>query len=367
MPLIENSSEYGENLKIKVFGKSHGDNIGVEIDGFPKDEKIDLQRLNKFLERRKPGKNKMSTPRAEGDIPNFESGLSESGVTNGEKIRAIIWNTNTRSNDYDNLKTVPRPAHADFTAHEKFNGQLDMRGGGHFSGRLTAPLCIAGGMALQVLDKKGINIGAHVESVGGIHDVRFPLIPKKELFETIAAKEVPVIDDDAGERMREKIEQVRAEGDSIGGTIECVITGVPVGLGEPMFGGIENRLAAAIFGIPAVKGIEFGNGFECSTLKGSQNNDPFIVRDGKVMTETNNHGGALGGITSGMPIVFRVAFKPTPSISLPQKSVELETMKETTLEIKGRHDPCIVIRAVPVVEAVAATVILDMLGGNQNG
>ncbi len=366
MPLFENSSEYGENIKIKVFGKSHGENIGVEIDGFPKDEKIDLSELGAFLDRRKPGKNKMSTPRVEADLPDFESGLND-GVTTGEKVRAVIWNTNTRSGDYDNLKTVPRPGHADFTAHEKFDGQLDMRGGGHFSGRLTAPICIAGGMALQVLDRQGISIGAHVEAVGDVHDERFPLYPTKELFEDIAKKEVPVIDDEAGAKMRTLIESVGSQGDSIGGIVECVITGMPVGVGEPMFGGIENRLAAALFGIPAVKGVEFGNGFECATLRGSQNNDPFVVKDGKVVTETNNHGGSLGGISSGMPIVFRVAFKPTPSISLPQKSVELETKTETVLEIKGRHDPCIVVRAVPVVEAVAATVILDMLGGNKNG
>ena len=354
------SSEYGTSLKINVFGASHAEEIGVTVNGFPKGEKIDKDKLLKFMGRRKPGQSALTTPRVEADLPIFESGLTDD-TTDGSVLRAVIKNTNTRSGDYANLRTCPRPAHADYCAFVKYGGKADMRGGGHFSARLTAPLCIAGGMCLQMLERRGIKIGAHIASIGSVHDESFPLHPSDELFAELAEKKVAVINDAAGERMSAEILAAREDDDSIGGIVECAITGVPAGIGDPMFDGIENKLAAALFGIPAVKGVEFGNGFECATLRGSQNNDPFIIKDGKVQTETNNHGGALGGIATGMPIVFRVAFKPTPSIGREQRTVDLETMTETTLSIKGRHDPCVVIRAVPVVEAVAATVITDIL------
>ncbi len=354
------SSEYGTSLKINVFGASHAEEIGVTVSGFPKGEKINRDELMKFMERRRPGQGPLTTPRVEADIPIFESGLADN-VTDGKELRAIIKNTNTRSGDYANLRTCPRPAHADYCAYVKYEGKADMRGGGHFSARLTAPLCIAGGMCLQMLQRRDIKIGAHISAIGSVRDDSFPLYPSAELFREIAEKKIAVINDAAGEKMAAEILAAGEEDDSIGGIIECAITGVPVGVGDPMFDGIENKLAAALFGIPAVKGVEFGNGFECATLRGSQNNDPFIIKDGKVQTETNHHGGALGGIATGMPIVFRVAFKPTPSIGKAQRTVNLETMTETTLSIKGRHDPCVVIRAVPVVEAVAATVITDIL------
>lgn len=354
------SSEYGTSLKINVFGASHAEEIGVTVNGFPKGEKIDNDKLLKFMGRRKPGQSALTTPRVEADLPIFESGLTDD-TTDGSVLRAVIKNTNTRSGDYANLRTCPRPAHADYCAYVKYEGKADMRGGGHFSARLTAPLCIAGGMCLQMLERRGIKIGAHIAAIGSVHDDSFPLHPSDELFAELAEKKVAVINDAAGERMSAEILAAREDDDSIGGIVECAITGVPAGIGDPMFDGIENKLAAALFGIPAVKGVEFGNGFECATLRGSQNNDPFIIKDGKVQTETNNHGGALGGIATGMPIVFRVAFKPTPSIGREQRTVDLETMTETTLSIKGRHDPCVVIRAVPVVEAVAATVITDIL------
>lgn len=354
------SSEYGTSLKINVFGASHAEEIGVTVNGFPKGEKIDNDKLLKFMGRRKPGQSALTTPRVEADLPIFESGLTDD-TTDGSVLRAVIKNTNTRSGDYANLRTCPRPAHADYCAYVKYGGKADMRGGGHFSARLTAPLCIAGGMCLQMLERRGIKIGAHIAAIGSVHDESFPLHPSDELFAELAQKKVAVINDAAGERMSAEILAAREDDDSIGGIVECAITGVPAGIGDPMFDGIENKLAAALFGIPAVKGVEFGNGFECATLRGSQNNDPFIIKDGKVQTETNNHGGALGGIATGMPIVFRVAFKPTPSIGREQRTVDLETMTETTLSIKGRHDPCVVIRAVPVVEAVAATVITDIL------
>lgn len=354
------SSEYGTSLKINVFGASHAEEIGVTVNGFPKGEKIDNDKLLKFMGRRKPGQSALTTPRVEADLPIFESGLTDD-TTDGSVLRAVIKNTNTRSGDYANLRTCPRPAHADYCAYVKYEGKADMRGGGHFSARLTAPLCIAGGMCLQMLERRGIKIGAHIAAIGSVRDDSFPLHPSDELFAELAEKKVAVINDAAGERMSAEILAAREDDDSIGGIVECAITGVPAGIGDPMFDGIENKLAAALFGIPAVKGVEFGNGFECATLRGSQNNDPFIIKDGKVQTETNNHGGALGGIATGMPIVFRVAFKPTPSIGREQRTVDLETMTETTLSIKGRHDPCVVIRAVPVVEAVAATVITDIL------
>lgn len=354
------SSKYGTSLKINVFGASHAEEIGVTVNGFPKGEKIDNDKLLKFMGRRKPGQSALTTPRVEADLPIFESGLTND-TTDGSVLRAVIKNTNTRSGDYANLRTCPRPAHADYCAYVKYGGKADMRGGGHFSARLTAPLCIAGGMCLQMLERRGIKIGAHIAAIGSVHDESFPLHPSDELFAELAQKKVAVINDAAGERMSAEILAAREDDDSIGGIVECAITGVPAGIGDPMFDGIENKLAAALFGIPAVKGVEFGNGFECATLRGSQNNDPFIIKDGKVQTETNNHGGALGGIATGMPIVFRVAFKPTPSIGREQRTVDLETMTETTLSIKGRHDPCVVIRAVPVVEAVAATVITDIL------
>ncbi len=354
------SSEYGTSLKINVFGASHAEEIGVTVNGFPKGEEIDHDELMKFMDRRKPGQGPLTTPRVEADLPIFESGLSNN-VTDGNELRAVIKNTNTRSGDYANLRTCPRPAHADYCAYVKYEGKADMRGGGHFSARLTAPLCIAGGICLQMLGRRGIKIGAHISAIGSVQDDSFPLYPSAELFSEIAEKKIAVINDAAGEKIPTEILPAREHHDSIGGIVECAITGVPVGVGDPMFDGIENKLAAALFGIPAVKGVEFGNGFECATLRGSQNNDPFIIKNGKVQTETNNHGGALGGIATGMPIVFRVAFKPTPSIGKEQRTVDLETMTETTLSIRGRHDPCVVIRAVPVVEAVAATVITDIL------
>lgn len=354
------SSEYGNSLKINVFGASHAPEIGITADGFPSGEEIDLPELLEFMSRRKPGQSALTTPRVESDTPIFESGITDN-KTDGTLLRAIIKNTNTRSGDYDNLKNCPRPAHADYCAYVKYDGKADMRGGGQFSARLTAPICIAGGMCLQMLKRRGIYIGAHISQIGSTSDDSFPLYPSKELFDNISKKKIAVINDAAGEKMSAEILAAKQDDDSVGGIIECAVIGIPAGIGEPMFGGIENRLAAAIFGIPAVKGIEFGNGFECASLRGSQNNDPFIIKNGKVQTETNNHGGALGGISSGMPIVFRAAFKPTPSIGKEQRTVNLKTMTETTLKINGRHDPCVVIRAIPVVEAVAAIVVTDML------
>ena len=351
------SSTYGEHLKLSIFGQSHAPAIGMTLDGVPAGQAIDLDELQCFLDRRAPGRAEYATPRKEADRPEFLSGLV-GNVTCGAPLAAIIRNTNTRSGDYSNLAVVPRPGHADYTAAVKYGGTQDAAGGGHFSGRLTAPLCIAGGICLQLLRHEGIEIISRIAAVAGVEDLG-------ELTASTAEKAFPVVDDAQGAKMREAIAAAKAEGDSVGGIIEVAAFGLPVGLGDPMFGGMENRIAAIVFGIPAVKGVEFGEGFGAARLRGSENNDGFCVRDGKIGTITNHCGGILGGITNGMPLRFRAAVKPTPSIYRPQQSVNLETMEETTLQIQGRHDPCIVPRAVPVMEAAAAIAIYDALLGYQ--
>ena len=360
------SSEFGNLLRVSVFGQSHGRAIGVVVDGLPAGEAIDLAELQAFLDRRRPGKSALSTARKEGDIPTFLSGL-ENGHTCGAPLCAVIENSDQHSADYGGLTDTPRPGHADFTAAVKWGGAADMRGGGHFSGRLTAPLCIAGGIAKQILARRGIFVGAHLSEVAGIPDAAFPLHPTPELLSAVAAKDFPVLDEEAGARMQQAILEARQEGDSVGGIVECAAIGLPAGLGEPMFGGVENRLAAALFGIPAVKGVEFGDGFAAARAHGSENNDPFIMEGGRVAAETNHAGGILGGITSGMPIVLRTAMKPTPSIARPQRTVSLSAGADTELVIHGRHDPCIAHRAVPVVEAVTAAVLLDLLLEGNHG
>ncbi len=361
------SSEFGNKLKITVFGQSHGEAVGVVADGFPAGENIDTDELCSFMDRRRGGKNALSTARSEADIPRFISGV-ENGITVASPLCAIIDNRNVRSADYALLADTPRPGHADLTAFLKWSGKADMRGGGHFSGRLTAPLCAAGGIAKQILARRGIFVGAHISEIAGIADKSFPLLPDVTLFEQIAAKDLPVIDDSAGEKMCAAVLGAAKDGDSVGGIIECAAVGLSPGLGEPMFGGVENRLAAVLFGIPAVKGVEFGSGFAGSRMRGSENNDGYSAENGKIRINSNNCGGILGGITNGMPLVFRTAIKPTPSIAREQDSISLSEMKSTKLSIRGRHDPCIAQRAVPVVEAVAALVLLDMiLEDNQHG
>lgn len=355
------SSTYGENLKLTIFGQSHGAAIGMTLDGIPAGLPVDFDELQAFLNRRAPGQNNWSTPRKEADSPEFLAGILD-GFTCGAPIAAVIHNTNTRSGDYANLHDCPRPGHADYTAQIKYGGFQDAAGGGHFSGRLTAPLCIAGGLCKQWLAERGIRIGARIAAIAGIvdhFDVN-PLNPQLDLIGT----DFPVFSPDDGARMREKIAEARSECDSVGGIIECYITGVPAGLGEPMFGGVESRIAQIVYGVPAVKAVAFGIGAEAANLQGSQCNDAFSVQDGKISTLTNNAGGILGGITNGMPIVFRAAIKPTPSISRPQQSVSLSKAKKQELVVKGRHDPCIVPRAVPVIEAAAAIALFDLILGN---
>ncbi len=350
------SSTYGENLKLSIFGQSHGAGIGMTLDGIPAGLPVNLEALQAFLNRRAPGQGDWTTPRKEADRPEFLAGILD-GYTCGAPIAALIRNTNTRSGDYDNLKNCPRPGHADFTAQLKYGGFQDAAGGGHFSGRLTAPLCIAGGLCKQWLEQMGVRIFAHIQSIGSVEDFW-----SDDILATMsepAPTDFPVIDPARGEEMKALIAEYRQKGDSIGGIIHCVAVGLPAGLGEPMFGGIESRIAQIVYGIPAVKGLEFGLGFRAADWPGSANNDPFTVNDGRIVTTSNYCGGILGGITNGMPVSFRVAIKPTPSIAIPQKTVNLETMEETTLVVKGRHDPCIVPRAVPVVEAAAAIALFD--------
>ena len=355
------SSTYGENLKLSIFGQSHGKGIGMTLDGIPAGQPVDLEKLQVFLNRRAPGQNDWSTPRHEEDRPEFLSGILDD-FTCGAPIAAVIYNKNTRSGDYANLKNCPRPGHADYTAQIKYGGFQDSAGGGHFSGRLTAPLCIAGGLCIQWLEAMGIRIGARIVSIGGITD-EFDLDPLNPQINLIRP-DFPVISQEAGGNMRRKIAEVRADGDSVGGIIECCVIGLPAGLGEPMFGGVESRIAQIVYGVPAVKSLDFGVGYAAGYMRGSECNDAFTVRNGKILTETNHAGGILGGITNGMPVIFQAAIKPTPSISRPQQTVFLPDREIATLEIKGRHDPCIVPRAVPVIEAAAAIAIYDLILGN---
>lgn len=326
------SNSYGNAFRFTIWGQSHAAAIGVTMEGLPAGIRIDFDALQRFLNRRAPGQ-RGATPRKESDRPEFVSGLVD-GVTCGAPVTAMIRNENTRSGDYDNLRYVPRPAHADYTAWVKYGEARDYAGGGQFSGRMTAPLCIAGGICLQQLDAMGVSICAKLLQAGGETDP---------------------------ERFMDAIEAAHADGDSVGGVIECTVTGCPAGAGAPMFDGMENRIARAVFGIPGVKGLEFGSGFAGSARRGSENNDPFMMEDGEVKTRTNHAGGILGGISSGMPIVFRVACKPTPSIAKQQDSVDLRTKTETKLSVHGRHDPCIALRTVPCVEAAAAVAVYDAI------
>ena len=351
----------GKKLKISIFGQSHSEAMGVVIEGLPAGEDIDMEQVGRFMSRRAPGKDKWSTTRKEADLPEILSGLTD-GKTCGAPLCAVIRNTNQRSRDYDTIRKQPRPSHADFTAWVRYHGFNDIRGGGQFSGRLTAPLCFAGAVCLQILQRRGIEIGAHIAEIAGVQDVSFnELGETPERLHEAGEKIFPVLDDNAGAQMREKIEEARMELDSVGGIVECEAIGFPAGLGEPMFDGLENRIAHVVFGIPAVKGVEFGSGFGAARMRGSENNDPFFYEGQTVKTKTNHHGGSLGGISSGMPVVFRAAFKPTPSIGRMQDSINLETGKNISYQIEGRHDPCVVPRAVPCVEAAAAVALLDLL------
>ena len=350
-------SYYGENLRLTVFGQSHSPAVGCTLEGLPAGHVIDVDRLKAFMGRRASRGQTWATARREADEPEILGGLFE-GRTCGAPLAIVIRNGNTRSKDYEQLKKVPRPGHADYTASVKYGGWQDYTGGGHFSGRLTAPLCAAGGICLQLLEKEGIRIISRIASIEDVED-------EGPLTVSTAEKDFPTVSDEQGAAMQERISLRRSQGDSSGGVVECAVLGLPAGLGDPMFGGMENRIAAVVFGIPAVKGVEFGAGFGAARTTGSRNNDPFRIEDGSVRTVTNNAGGILGGITDGMPLTFRCAFKPTPSIALPQQSVDLSRMEDADLTVGGRHDPCVVPRAVPVVEAAAALAVYDAFLGRK--
>ena len=356
------SSTIGSSLKLSIFGQSHSQAIGCVIDGLPAGIDVDLERVQAFLDRRAPGRDETATTRREADTAHVVSGIVE-GCTCGAPIAIIIGNTNTRSRDYDELRSVPRPGHADWPAALKYRRSNDVSGGGHFSGRLTAPLCAAGAIALQVLETLGVTVAAHIADLGPsaiADEVLDPLELRPEQLARIAANTLPAISEGAARRMREEIVDAKKDLDSVGGTIECVAYNVAAGLGDPMFDGMENRIARIVYGIPAVKSVSFGAGEGVARMRGSQNNDALCYKEnGAIASRTNNAGGILGGITTGMPLIVRASVKPTPSIARQQQSVDLDARKSRTLVVKGRHDPCILPRAVPVMEAAVALAVLD--------
>lgn len=355
------SGMWGSKIKLSIFGESHGNAIGITIDGLPAGFSIDMDKIMMEMARRAPGKSSLSTPRKESDIPEILSGYFE-GKTTGTPLCAIIRNSNTKSKDYSKLKDVMRPGHADYTGAVRYKGFNDYRGGGHFSGRITAPLVFAGAICKQILEVKGIIVSAHINSIGKIKDCSFLESDiSDELLNSFKEKELSLINTKLEDEMRQEILSARSSGDSIGGTIECAILGVSPGIGDPFFDSVESTLAHLMFSVPAVKGIEFGKGFDISKMRGSEANDEYYLENGNIKTKTNNNGGILGGITNGMPIIFNVAIKPTASIFKEQNTVNIATMEETTLCIEGRHDPCIVQRALPVIEAVAAIGITELM------
>lgn len=358
------SSFWENNLKITIFGQSHSSAIGATIDGLPSGFSIDTEKLGAFMERRAPGRSSLATQRREADKFEILSGIGPEGTTCGAPLGIIIRNGDTRPEDYDKLRFIPRPGHADYTTYVKFGEHRDHSGGGHTSGRLSAALCLAGGIALQYLESRGVTVGSHLYRVGAACDIPFdPVAVSAEELRSLTENFPQTISPQAGERMMEEIRAAKEDCDSVGGIIECAAVGLPAGLGDPMFDGVENVISQLCFALGGVKGIEFGSGFDGSTLRGSQNNDPFAVRDGKIVTLTNNHGGILGGITSGMPLVFRVAIKPTPTIFKEQQSVDLRTREEVKLSVTGRHDPCVALRALPCIEAITAIAIADLFIG----
>ncbi|HBL40161.1 MAG TPA: chorismate synthase [Ruminococcaceae bacterium] len=354
------SYSIGDNIRIDIFGESHADEIGVKIDGFPKGFSIDFDELRAFMLRR-AAVGAISTARKEKDEVHFTTGV-ENGVTTGETITAVIRNSDARPQAYADLAFLPRPGHADYTAYCKY-GEIKS-GGGAFSGRMTAPLCIAGALCKQWLESLGVTVGAHIQAIHGISDTAFdPTQINAEQLRVIQKKEFPVADEAIGEAMKKEILIAKANGDSVGGIIECAVVGLPCGLGGPLFDGLEGKISACVFGIPAVKGVEFGNGFACAALTGSENNDAFYYDGDTVKTKTNRCGGILGGISTAMPLVIRVAMKPTPSIAKEQDTVSLTTKENKKICVGGRHDPCIVHRAVPCVEAAVAVALADIRKG----
>lgn len=355
------SGVWGKKIKLSIFGESHGEGIGIVIDGIKPGIKIDLNEIEKDLQRRAPGKNKMSTQRNESDKPKILSGIFNE-ITTGTPISMIIKNEDKKSRDYSKTKDLMRPGHADFSGFKKYNGFNDYRGGGHFSGRLTAPLVFAGALAKQILKEKGIFVRAHIKKIGNIEDKNFDFVNLKKIqFDEILKKELAVIDDSKINDIKNEIQKYKDANDSVGGIIECAAIGVKAGIGDPFFDSLESTIAHLAFSVPAVKGIDFGIGFDFANRSGLDANDEMYMNESEVKTYTNNNGGIIGGITNGMPVVFNTVIKPTPSISQKQKTVNIKTMKNEEISIIGRHDPCIVQRAVVVIESIMAISILEHL------
>lgn len=353
------SGVWGNKVKYSIFGESHGSGIGIVIDGLPPGIKLDFDVLRSEMNRRKPGSSNITTSRKEEDQYEIVSGLFND-YTTGAPFCAFIQNTSQRSGDYEQQRNYFRPSHADYTAYVKSNGFNDYRGGGHFSGRLTAPIVFAGAVAKQLLASSKINIFSHILSIGSEKDISFMDIDISELnLTSLKQSEFPTIKTASGDEMKKIITSVKANGDSIGGVIECAAVNLPVGIGAPFFDSLESTLSHLVFSIPGVKGIEFGDGFEISTKKGSEANDQYYICDRSIKTMTNHNGGILGGLSTGMPLIFKAAFKPTPSIATEQSTVNIHSMEDSKISVIGRHDPCIVPRAIPVIEAVTAMAILE--------
>lgn len=355
------SGVWGNKIKISIFGESHGKAIGINIDGLQPGIKLDLDYINKEMSRRAPGKNELSTPRNEEDSFEILSGYFNERTT-GTPLCAVIYNKDHHSKDYEKTKNLMRPSHGDFSGHVKYGGFNDYRGGGHFSGRLTAPIVFAGAICKQILEMQGIIIGSHIKSIEEVKDSSFNMIDVScELLKELRKNNLPVIDSEIGNEMKNTIINAKEENDSVGGIIECAVINLPIGIGEPFFDSLESTLAHLLFSIPGIKGLEFGEGFNITKMKGSQANDEYYIDKDTIKTYSNNNGGILGGITNGMPLIFRVAVKPTPSIGKVQNTINIDTKENIELKISGRHDPCIVPRAIPVIEAATALAILDLL------
>ena len=353
------SSTWGQCLKLSIFGQSHGEAIGVTLDGFPAGMQIDMERLLAEMARRAPGQSRLTTARKEADVPEFLSGVLN-GKTTGQPICILIRNTDQRSRDYGDGVDLLRPSHADYTGHVRYFGHEDWRGGGSFSGRLTAPLVAAGALCSQWLEQQGVKMACHIQQLGGVKDASFMNADPAADYSYMKKMHLPVLTAGLDAQMEAAAMAAREECDSIGGVIECMVTGLPAGLGAPFFDSVESEISHLMFSVPAVKAVEFGEGFGFASLRGSQANDAFRMADGQVVTETNHSGGINGGITNGMPVIFRCAIRPTPSIAQKQQTISLKTGENAELEIHGRHDPCILPRAVPVIEAMTVIAILDL-------
>ncbi|MGL5576419.1 MAG: chorismate synthase [Sarcina sp.] len=355
------SGTWGNNIELSIFGESHGKAIGMVINGIKPGTSIDMEKVEKEMQRRAPGRDKLSTPRKEADKPVILSGIFE-GKATGSPITMMIENSDTRSRDYSKTKDLMRPGHADYSGFVRYSGFNDYRGGGHFSGRITAPIVFAGAIAKQILEEQGIRVGSHIKAVENVEDNSFDFVNlNEETLNSLLEKELPVLNDEKIEEIKETIMTAKREIDSVGGVIETGIIGLKAGVGSPFFDSLESKIASLAFSIPAVKGIEFGLGFDIAKSRGSVANDEYYIEEGKIKAHSNNNGGIIGGISNGMPVIHRVAIKPTASISREQRTVNIDTMQNEIIKIEGRHDPCIVQRAVVVIEAISAIAVLELL------